>query len=131
MLAIEPFPNLSEGLKQVVRLLTLAALILVSLTLVRCSGNDAQPVETPQKLVPKGYLKASNTGTGDWFGSSVAVSGDTLVVGARFEDSNATGVDGNQADNSATGQWRGLRFRTHGRDLEPAGLSQGLQHRGG
>ena len=47
------------------------------------------------------YLKASNTGAGDWFGASVAVDGDTVVVGARFEDSHATGVDGNQADNSA------------------------------
>ncbi len=47
------------------------------------------------------YLKASNTNSGDWFGSSVAVSGDTVVVGAYFESSNATGVNGNQADNSA------------------------------
>ncbi len=36
------------------------------------------------------------------FGCSVAVSGDTVVVGAYYEDSNATGVNGNQADNSAT-----------------------------
>ncbi|MCF7675508.1 MAG: choice-of-anchor D domain-containing protein, partial [Akkermansiaceae bacterium] len=48
------------------------------------------------------YLKASNTGTGDCFGGSVAVSGDTVVVGAQYEDSNATGVDGNQNDNSAS-----------------------------
>ncbi|MDB6131952.1 MAG: Integrin alpha beta-propellor repeat protein, partial [Verrucomicrobiales bacterium] len=47
------------------------------------------------------YLKASNTGYDDGFGSSVAVSGDTVVVGAPFEDSNATGVNGNQADDSA------------------------------
>jgi uncharacterized membrane protein len=47
------------------------------------------------------YLKASNTGAGDTFGSAVAVSGDTLVVGAWSEDSNAPGVNGNQADNSA------------------------------
>jgi len=47
------------------------------------------------------YLKASNTGAGDQFGWSVAVSGDTLVVGAYQEDSSATGVDGNGADNSA------------------------------
>ncbi len=47
------------------------------------------------------YLKASNTGTGDAFGRSVAVSGDTLVVGACFEYSSATGVDGDQADNGA------------------------------
>jgi hypothetical protein len=47
------------------------------------------------------YLKASNTGASDFFGWSVAVSGDTLVVGALYESSNATGVNGNQADNSA------------------------------
>ncbi len=47
------------------------------------------------------YLKASNTGAGDQFGHSVALSGDTLVVGASEEDSNATGVNGNEADNSA------------------------------
>jgi hypothetical protein len=46
------------------------------------------------------YLKASNTGEGDRFGQSVAVSGDTVVIGAYFEDSNATGVNGNQEDNS-------------------------------
>jgi hypothetical protein len=48
------------------------------------------------------YLKASNTGANDSFGVSVAVSGDTVVAGARFEDSNATGVSGNQSDNSAS-----------------------------
>jgi len=49
------------------------------------------------------YLKASNTGAGDNFGVSVSVSGDTVVVGAHGEGSNATGVNGNQADNSASG----------------------------
>mgnify|MGYP001162052534 CR=1 FL=1 len=47
------------------------------------------------------YLKASNTDAGDLFGGSVALSGDTLVVGAQSDDSNATGVNGNQMDNSA------------------------------
>jgi hypothetical protein len=47
------------------------------------------------------YLKASNTGAGDNFGFSVSLSGDTLAVGAANENSSATGVDGNQADNSA------------------------------
>jgi hypothetical protein len=47
------------------------------------------------------YLKASNTGAVDWFGLSISTSGDTIVVGACQEDSNATGVNGNQADNSA------------------------------
>jgi drug/metabolite transporter superfamily protein YnfA len=48
------------------------------------------------------YLKASNPEKKDFFGKSVAVSGDTVVVGADGEDSNATGVNGNQANNSAT-----------------------------
>lgn len=46
------------------------------------------------------YVKASNTGANDNFGSAVALSGDTLVVGASGEDSGASGVNGNQADNS-------------------------------
>jgi len=49
------------------------------------------------------YLKASNTDAGDAFGISVAVSGDTVVVGAIGESSNATGVNGDQTDNSAPG----------------------------
>ncbi len=52
--------------------------------------------------VQQAYLKASNTGAGDNFGWSVAISGDTIVVGAFAEDSNATGVNGNQTNNSAT-----------------------------
>jgi hypothetical protein len=49
------------------------------------------------------YLKASNPDSSDYFGFSVAVSGDgdTVAVGARLEDSNATGVGGAQGDDSA------------------------------
>jgi len=56
---------------------------------------------TIDPIAQQAYLKASNTGQNDRFGSSVAVSGDTVVVGAPGEDSNATGVNGNQASNSA------------------------------
>ncbi|MGI9261988.1 MAG: hypothetical protein ACR2QR_08130, partial [Woeseiaceae bacterium] len=47
------------------------------------------------------YVKASNTGTGDGFGGAISLSGDgnTLAVGARFEDSSATSVGGDQNDN--------------------------------
>lgn len=82
------------------------------------------------------YLKASNTGGsynlgGDYFGWSVAVSGETVVVGAHQEDSKSTGVNGNQEDNSVLNagaayifagfgpfiltpleQWRQLNFGT-------------------
>jgi acyl-[acyl carrier protein]--UDP-N-acetylglucosamine O-acyltransferase len=47
------------------------------------------------------YLKASNTDTTDLFGYSVALSGDTLAVGANAEDSDATGVNGDQSSNAA------------------------------
>src|SRR5207249_932227 len=46
------------------------------------------------------YLKASNSGGEDDFGYSVALSDNTLVVGAHKEASKATGVNGNQSDNS-------------------------------
>ena len=51
------------------------------------------------------YVKASNTEAFDRFGSAVALSADgsTPTVGALNESSNATGIDGNQADNSAPG----------------------------
>ena len=50
-----------------------------------------------------GYLKASSPGNRDAFGSVVSISGDgnTLAVSARLEDSAATGVNGNQDDDSA------------------------------
>jgi len=40
------------------------------------------------------YLKPSNTGAGDHFGWSVDISGDTVIVGAWVESSNALGVNG-------------------------------------
>jgi hypothetical protein len=60
------------------------------------------------------YLKASNTGAGDFFGNALAVSGDTVVVGAEREASSSTGVDGNQADNSASQSGAGYVFTRSG-----------------
>lgn len=49
------------------------------------------------------YVKASNTGAGDSFGWAVALAADgqTLAAGALSEDSAATGIGGDQADDSA------------------------------
>ena len=49
------------------------------------------------------YVKASNTSPGDWFGDGIALSGDgkTMAIGAPNEDSNATGIDGDQANDAA------------------------------
>jgi len=52
--------------------------------------------------VQQAYVKSSNARAGDEFGSSIALNRDgrTMLVGARGEDSNAKGVNGNQADTS-------------------------------
>jgi hypothetical protein len=39
------------------------------------------------------YLKASQVDAEDGFGWSVAISGDTVVVGAKYEDSGTTGIN--------------------------------------
>lgn len=73
------------------------------------SLNDTGAVyvftRTNQAWSQQAYVKASNTGEYDWFGSSLALSGDgdTLVVGARSESSASAGINGNQGDNAVGG----------------------------
>ena len=52
--------------------------------------------------IQQAYVKASNTGATDLFGSSVVLSGDgnTLAVAAHFESSAATGINGDENDDS-------------------------------
>lgn len=47
------------------------------------------------------YLKASNTGAGDNFGHSLSLNadGNILAVGGVWEDSNGTGLNGDQSNN--------------------------------
>ncbi len=49
------------------------------------------------------YMKAFNTGSNDQFGTAVAVSGNTVVVGAPGEGSDANVVDGDETDDTAPG----------------------------
>jgi hypothetical protein len=53
-------------------------------------------IRSDTKWTQQAYVKASNTGANDQFGSSVSLSsdGNTLAVGAKYEGSNATGIDG-------------------------------------
>ncbi|MDX1959315.1 MAG: FG-GAP repeat protein [Leptospiraceae bacterium] len=51
------------------------------------------------------YLKAPNAGSSDFFGTSVSISGDTIVVGAINEDSNQTTIT-----NGTTGSSDNLAF---------------------
>src|SRR5713226_396867 len=77
----------------------LVPLVAVTLTLLATNGAAAPAQQA--------YIKASNTGgvmppdiPGDGFGT-VAVDGETMVVGAPGEASSATGVNGDESDNSA------------------------------
>ncbi|MDX1958061.1 MAG: FG-GAP repeat protein [Leptospiraceae bacterium] len=75
------------------------------------SSSDSGAVyvfrRTGNTWINEAYLKAPNAGSGDSFGRSLAISGDTIVVGAIAEDSNQTTItngtqtiDGTGANNS-------------------------------
>lgn len=73
-----------------------------------CSADgceNSNPVDVSAALVGAiGYIKASNTDANDWFGWSLDLSADgtTLVVAAPAEDSNATGINGDQTSNTSS-----------------------------
>ncbi len=69
--------------------------------------------KTDERWVQEAYIKASNTGAHDRF-FNVSLSGDTLAVGAEREDSAATGINGNQADDSAEDSGAVYVFRRTG-----------------
>jgi hypothetical protein len=79
------------------------------------SGAAYVFVRNGESWTQQAYLKASNTDVWDNFGSSVAISDDTIVVGAAGEDSAATGVNPavSQGDNSATGSGAAYVFVRH------------------
>src|SRR5262245_60211845 len=47
------------------------------------------------------YVKPSNTPYASQFGYAVAVSGDLMVIGSRFESCSSSGVNGSQTNSSA------------------------------
>jgi hypothetical protein len=59
------------------------------------------PASSAPLPVQQAYIKASNTGASDSFGRAVAVSGDTMVIGAYLEDSDTTGINGDQTNAGA------------------------------
>lgn len=60
------------------------------------------------------YLRASNADAGDAFGDAVAISGDSIVVGARREGSNSNTIDSGSSDNSASEAGAAYVFRRTG-----------------
>ena len=69
----------------------------------RSSGAGYIFVRTGSTWSEQAFLKASNSGANDWFGSRSALSGDgnTAALGASLEDSSGRGVDGKQDDDAA------------------------------
>lgn len=51
-------------------------------------------------LVFDAYIKSSNSDPGDAFGYDLAASGETLVVSSIKDDSDATGLNGNQGNST-------------------------------
>jgi hypothetical protein len=92
-------------MKHIDLLLVVATLLIVS--------TSYSPAQTADTISQQGYLKASNTEANDDFGA-VAISGDTILVGADSEASNARGVNGNQSDNSAPGAGAAYVFVRNG-----------------
>lgn len=60
------------------------------------------------------YIKTTNPGEADRVGMSIDICGDKLIVGAGFERSSATGVDGDQTDDSITGAGAAYLFERVG-----------------
>lgn len=56
---------------------------------------------TPASLLPSTYIKASNTGGFDEFGTSIALGSSRMAASAPLEDSSATGVGGDQINNDS------------------------------
>ena len=82
-----------------------AKYILESCSDTACSTSAAVFTSTQVSAMSSsiGYAKASNTELNDYFGTSVSLSsdGNTLAVSTIGEDSNATGIGGDQTNNSA------------------------------
>jgi len=77
-----------------------------------CDNDRADDISTGAAYVfvrsgttwtQQAFLKSSNTGPNDWFGSRAALSGDgnTAALGASLEDSSGKGINGKQDDDAA------------------------------
>jgi hypothetical protein len=68
------------------------------------------------------YMKSFNTRVNDQFGWGVAISGDgnTIAVGSHFEDSGATGINGDQSDFSVEDSGAAYIYTRNGDSWSPA-----------
>ena len=95
-------------------------------------GSDAVYVfsRSGTTWTQQAYIIASNSGTGDGFGSSIGLSGDTLVAGASSEDSGTSGSEHNSR-RECSGLWSRLHLRSQRHHVGSTGLSKGKQPRNG
>lgn len=77
---------------------TLAAFALVALS----SATSAPAFAGSDAAVLQDVLRAAEPDVNDYFGFALDVSGDRAVLGAWHEDSAATGVNGDESDESMT-----------------------------
>jgi hypothetical protein len=81
-----------------------------------CAGSGAVYVfrRRGSAWEPEAYLKPFNTDREDEFGVSLALDGDTLVVGAFREDSSASGVPSDGQDDARSNSGAAYVFRRVG-----------------
>ncbi|HTU63376.1 MAG TPA: cadherin-like beta sandwich domain-containing protein, partial [Polyangiales bacterium] len=74
----------------------------LAITLTAQNGRSARYEVTAERSgAEEAFVKAMYPETNDTFGYSVAISGDTIAVGATSEDGAVAGVDGDQTSNGA------------------------------
>lgn len=91
----------------------LSCLPLLSPSTFAQSNND---VRTGPLVMQEAYLKAFHPDQADELGMSIAIFGDTCVVGAPGDDSDARGANGNWVNNNSLNSGAAYVFvRTHDR----------------
>lgn len=93
------------------------------------SGAAYVFTRTRGRWTQQAYVKSSNSDAGDQFGWSVTLSddGNVMVVGAPTEQSNARGVNGNQADNSSANAGAAYVFTRSGSTWAQQAYLKGAQ----
>jgi hypothetical protein len=66
------------------------------------ASNREYTVTVERSGSERNYIKADSLGLNDQFGFTVDVSGDTLLTSSFYEDSAATGINGNPSNDAAT-----------------------------
>jgi hypothetical protein len=78
------------------------------------SGAAYTFFRTGTTWTPEAYIKASAPDASDWFGRALALSDDTVVLGAYLEGSGATGVNGDPSNNLSPNSGAAFVFRRTG-----------------